>query len=97
MAGRFLYGARYRKRAGRAIFREQIRIAGFTIVAFGAMITLASLFADQLALGMPGSSFGWKQITGTLFGLLVAGAGGYILYRTPAGDEENDHGKGDSA
>lgn len=73
-----------------AIFREQIRLAGFAIVAFGVMLTLASLFADQIALGMPGSGFGWKQITGTLAGLLIAALGGYILLRFPAEDEETD-------
>jgi hypothetical protein len=54
------------------------------------MLTLASLFADQIALGMPGSGFGWKQITGTLAGLLIGAAGGYILYRIPAEDHETD-------
>lgn len=52
------------------------------------MLTIASLFADQLALGMPGSSFGWKQLTGTVLGLLIAGTGGYLLYRFPAIDDE---------
>lgn len=69
-------------------------MAGFAIVAFGALLTIASLFADPLALGMPGTGFGWKQMLGTVSGLLIAGLGGYILYRTPAQDEadENDEG-----
>jgi hypothetical protein len=77
----------------KAIFREQIRLAGFAIVAFGVMLTLASVFADQIALGMPGSGFGWKQITGTLTGLLICAAGGYILYRVPAEDDETEDGE----
>lgn len=60
------------------------------------MLTLASLFADQLALGMPGSGFGWKQLTGTLVGLSIVGAGAYMLYRT-APDDDEDQREGDSA
>lgn len=75
-----------------AIFQEQIRVAGFAIVAFGALLAIASLFADQLALGMPGSGFGWKQVLGTLFGLLIAGGGGFILYRTNPPDEDAQGG-----
>ena len=63
-------------------------------MAFGALLTIASLFADQLALGMPGSSFGWKQLTGTIFGLLIAGAGGYLLYRFPQPEEEHQEREG---
>ena len=59
-------------------------------MAFGLILTFSSLFADPLALGMPGSGFGWKQITGTLIGLLITGGGGYLLYRYPAIDEETD-------
>jgi hypothetical protein len=54
---------------------EQLRLASWIIIAFGIVLTLASLFADPLGIGEPGSSFGWKQITGTIVGLLIAGAG----------------------
>lgn len=50
------------------------------------MLTIASLFADPLALGMPGTGFGWKQMLGTVLGLLIAAAGGYVLYRTAQAD-----------
>lgn len=57
-------------------------------MAFGAILLVSSLFADQLALGMPGSGFGWKQLTGTLVGILIVAGGTYILYRVPAEDDE---------
>lgn len=55
-------------------------------MAFGVLLTIASLFADPLALGMPGSSFGWKQMLGTLLGLVISGLGGLVLYRTAQTD-----------
>lgn len=68
-------------------------------MAFGVLLTLSSLFADQIALGMPGTGFGWKQLTGTLVGLLIAAGGGYLLHRFPALDEEadNEESKGQGA
>lgn len=67
-------------------------------MAFGVLLTIASLFADPLALGMPGTGFGWKQLLGTLIGLLISGAGGYVLYWTAQADvaDPND-GEDDSA
>ena len=59
------------------------------------MLTLASLFADPLALGLQGTGFGWKQILGTLFGLALSGAGGYVLYKTAEADTRD--GKGDDS
>ncbi|CAN5745722.1 hypothetical protein BH20CHL1_BH20CHL1_07000 [soil metagenome] len=55
-------------------------------MAFGVLLTIASLFADPLALGMPGTGFGWKQMLGTLLGLVIAGLGGLVLYRTAQAD-----------
>jgi hypothetical protein len=49
------------------------------------------LFADQLALGTPGSGFGLKQLSGTLIGLLIAAAGIAVLkYFPPIEDEHAD-------
>lgn len=60
--------------------REQVRIGAFAILVFGVILTVASLFADPLALGTPGSGFGWKQMLGTALGVLFA-AGGFWLVR----------------
>ena len=63
---------------------EQVRLGAYVLVAFGVLLLLASLFADQLALGQPGTSFGWKQLLGSLFGLVVATVGLVILRRPGA-------------
>ncbi len=45
----------------------------------GALLLLASLFADVLGLGAAGSDFGWKQLIGTMLGagLCLGGARGW--------------------
>ena len=57
------------------------------ILAIGTVLTLVSVFADPLALGMPGSGFGWKQISGTLFGLALAGLGLWLTTRLSDGTD----------
>ena len=61
--------------------REQLRAGSFAILAIGVALTLISIFADSLALGLPGSGFGWKQISGTLVGLTLAGLGLWLTAR----------------
>lgn len=61
---------------------EQLRLLAYAVLAIGIVLLLASLFADPLALGQPGTGFGWKQITGTLVGLGLTGLG-YKLVRRP--------------
>lgn len=60
---------------------EQLRLGAYLLTAFGVVLLLASVFADPLALGMPGSSFGWKQVLGSAVGLVVATFGLVILRR----------------
>lgn len=61
--------------------QEQLRAGAFVILAFGVILTLVSVFADPLALGLPGSGFGWKQITGTIVGLAISGLGLWLTLR----------------
>lgn len=61
---------------------EQLRLLAYAVLAIGIVLLLASLFADPLALGQPGTGFGWKQIAGTLVGLGLTGLG-YKLVRRP--------------
>lgn len=45
----------------------------------GACILALSLFADALGIGASGSSFGWKQLIGTILGagICLGGARGW--------------------
>jgi hypothetical protein len=65
---------------------EQLRLGAYLLTAFGVILLLASVFADPLALGTPGSSFGWKQMLGAAFGLVIATLGLVILRRPDDGD-----------
>jgi hypothetical protein len=66
--------------------REQYRAGAFAILVVGIVLTLVSIFADPLALGVPHSGFGWKQLLGTLIGLTLSGLGLYLTFRL--GDDE---------
>jgi thiol:disulfide interchange protein len=68
--------------------REQLRAGTFVILAFGVVLTLVSIFADPLALGLPGSGFGWKQTTGTIVGLIIFALGLWLTIRL--GNDELD-------
>lgn len=68
--------------------REQLRAGAFAILIIGVLLTLVSVFADPLALGLPHSGFGWKQTLGTIVGLAIAALGLWLTLRI--GDEEPD-------
>ena len=61
---------------------EQLRLGAYMLTAFGIILLLASVFADPLALGQPGTTFGWKQMLGSAFGLILATLGLIILRRS---------------
>ncbi|MEZ4521656.1 MAG: hypothetical protein R3A46_08450 [Thermomicrobiales bacterium] len=69
--------------------REQLRAGAFAILAFGLVLTLVSVFADPLAVGMPGSGFGWKQISGTVIGLGISSLGLWLIMRFNDEDERS--------
>lgn len=52
--------------------RDQLRLVAWLLMVTGGLMLLVSAFADPLALGMPGSSFGWKQAMGCVLGGLIA-------------------------
>ncbi len=60
--------------------RDQLAFAAYAVLIIGVLILLASLFADPLALGQPGTGFGWKQMLGTVVGAAIT-FGGYRLVR----------------
>ena len=65
---------------------EQLRLGAYLLTAFGVILLLASVFADPLALGTPGSSFGWKQMLGSALGIVIATLGYVVLRRPDDGD-----------
>jgi uncharacterized membrane protein len=66
--------------------REQLRAGAFAILIIGLLLTLISIFADPLALGLPHSGFGWKQTLGTIVGLAISALGLWLTLRI--GDDE---------
>lgn len=51
---------------------------GIVLLAVGAVLLIGSLAADAIGIGgAPG--FGYKQIIGTIVGVLMA-VGGFVLY-----------------
>ncbi len=56
---------------------------GFVLIGVGVLVLVVSGFADALGIGgVPG--FGWKQILGSVAGLLVAGIGVWMANRKAA-------------
>ena len=51
---------------------EQLRLGAWLLLVFGVVLLLVSLFADPLAIGEPGTTFGWKQMLGSIVGLSLA-------------------------
>lgn len=60
--------------------RDQLAFFAYAVLIIGILVLIASLFADPLALGRPGTGFGWKQMLGTVIGLAIT-YGGYRLVR----------------
>jgi hypothetical protein len=56
---------------------------GYVLVVVGVVVLLVSIFADALGLGN-GTSFGWKQIAGSVGGVVVAAAGVWMAMRKAA-------------
>ena len=55
------------------------------ILVLGVLLALVSLLADTLGFGSAGT--GWKQIAGTVVGVVVAIIGGVMLSRGSAGGQ----------
>lgn len=60
--------------------RDQLRLVAWLLMVVGGLILVVSALADPLALGMPGSSFGLKQLAGCVLGALIA-FGGWRFHR----------------
>ena len=49
-----------------------MRIIAAVMLVIGALLTVGSLFADQLNLTGGGVGLGWKQLIGVVIGLVLA-------------------------
>lgn len=53
------------------------------LLAVGAIVMIAAVFADPLGLGGGGEGFGWKQMIMAIFGLVMLLLGLAWLLRPP--------------
>ena len=60
-----------------------VRIMATVLLVIGALLTVGSLFADQLNLTGGGVGLGWKQLIGVVIGLVLALLGGAWLVQPP--------------
>jgi hypothetical protein len=60
-----------------------MRIISAAMLIIGAVLTVGSLFADQLNLTGGGVGLGWKQLIGAIVGLVLALLGGAWLIQPP--------------
>lgn len=60
-----------------------MRIVATVILVIGALLTVGSLFADQLNLTGGGVGLGWKQLIGVVIGLVLTLLGGAWLVQPP--------------
>ncbi len=54
---------------------------GVELLVVGAIVLIVSVGADLMPFSVPG--FGWKQIVGTVAGVVLLAGGGYV-YRAAA-------------
>ena len=76
---------------------SQARILAIAFIVVGALLALVSVFADAVGLGAPGSTFGWKQLLGTVLGVIILVAGVILLRQPdqPYDDEEYEDEEGE--
>jgi hypothetical protein len=60
-----------------------MRITSAALLVIGTLLTVGSLFADQLNLTGGGVGLGWKQLIGVVIGLVPALLGGAWLVQPP--------------
>jgi len=60
-----------------------MRVLAAVMLVIGVLVTLASLFADQLNLTGGGVGLGWKQLIGVVVGLVLLLLGGAWLVQPP--------------
>ena len=76
---------------------SQARILAIAFIVVGALLALVSVLADAIGFGAPGSTFGWKQLLGTVLGAIILVAGVILLRQPdqPYDDEEYEDEEGE--
>jgi hypothetical protein len=60
-----------------------LRVLAGILLVVGILVTIGSIFADQLNLTGGGVGLGWKQLIGAIVGLVLALIGGAWLIQPP--------------
>ena len=66
-----------------AVSSPALRIMAAIMLVVGVLLTVGSIFADQLNLTGGGIGLGWKQLIGVVVGLVLALLGGAWLVQPP--------------
>lgn len=66
-----------------------VRLAALGLILLGAVVVVASVFADQLNVIGLGVGFGWKQLLGAIAGLVLLLLG-LVWLLQPVGGGEGD-------
>ncbi|HEU5328046.1 MAG: hypothetical protein ACTHMA_11210 [Thermomicrobiales bacterium] len=69
---------------------SQGRLLAIAFIVVGALLALVSAFADQIGLGAPHSTFGWKQLLGVVLGIIILVAGIILLRQDGVEYEDED-------
>jgi sulfite exporter TauE/SafE len=69
---------------------SQSRILAIAFIIVGALLALVSALADQVGLGAPTSTFGWKQLLGLVLGIILIVAGIILLRQGDVEYEDDD-------
>ncbi|MGN6700784.1 MAG: hypothetical protein ACTHMR_21720, partial [Thermomicrobiales bacterium] len=77
-------------REGAQIRMSQGRLLAIAFIVVGALLALVSAFADQIGLGAPHSTFGWKQLLGVVLGIIILVAGIILLRQDGVEYEDED-------
>jgi hypothetical protein len=66
------------------------RYGSLIVIAVGAILMVAAVFADSLGLSGGGTGFGWKQLIAAIVGLVVLLVGVAWFLRPILGEEPDE-------